>query len=237
MFARLPNFRFTDSAITELNADEAAIKFRDRRYEFESHPSRMAFAKTIYSDGIGEIVYTDDLQFGNLHDHRGRPLTELYLTIVKNNRGYEFWYGKTGYNWYVRGTEIEYSHVFGKITCGFKQSPDSKDALFDYKSADRITNENDRDSKHSGLYMWNKNNGEVNYKSGLDKNHLFYNRPQYDDRDEVNFFADNYYYGDLASYNEETAIETVIQPTMFRFKGNCTLPTNLRHTRSSKSSL
>lgn len=217
IFSRLPNFRFADSAITELNADEAAIEFRDRKYEFESHPSRMGFAKTIYSDGIGEIVFTDDIQFGNLHDHRGRPLTELYLTIVKNNRGYENWYGKNvaGCTHNIRANDIEYSHVFGKVTCGFKQSLESTDVPFDYKSADRITNEDDRNPRSSGLYMWNTSDGEINYRD-TDEG-IFYNHPDYNDRDEVNFYSVNHYYGDLASYNEETALETVIQPTMFRF--------------------
>ena len=76
--------------------------------------NRLAFANTIYGDDISQIVYIDDINIDGYKDNIGRPLTELYLTIIKTNRGNSLWYNNNECN----NENIEYSHVFGKITSG-----------------------------------------------------------------------------------------------------------------------
>ena len=97
-----------------------------KEYDFESHVSRLAFAKNIYTDDIGEIVFTDDIDISNLHDNLGRPLTSIYITFIKNNMGYKEWYGYSNDTPWdisdISGNTVEFSHAFGKITCGIKTS-------------------------------------------------------------------------------------------------------------------
>ena len=52
------------------------------------HWWKIAFSKNIYNDNITEIVFTDDINIGSLKDNLGRPLTDIYFTII-NNQGYK----------------------------------------------------------------------------------------------------------------------------------------------------
>ena len=70
----------------------------------------MVLLGTVYGDEVSQIVYTDDIDISEYKDNRGRPLTEMFLTIVKRNKGHEEWY--SGGN--ASSENIEYSHVFGK---------------------------------------------------------------------------------------------------------------------------
>ena len=47
-------------------------------------------------------------------DHRGRPLTEVYFTVMKRNAGHKEWYENNNFT----GDTIEFSHCFGKVTGG-----------------------------------------------------------------------------------------------------------------------
>jgi hypothetical protein len=95
VFTRVPNFKFasgdtsSEYEITKNDKDGFNMidKYSSYDYEFESTVSRLAFAKNVYSDDVGEIVFTDNIDVSNLKDNLGRPLTKLYLTIIKNNNG------------------------------------------------------------------------------------------------------------------------------------------------------
>ena len=54
----------------------------------------------------------------NLKDNLGRPLSEIYLTIIKNNIGYKQWYEEHD----CGSPDVEFSHCFGKLNCAFKLS-------------------------------------------------------------------------------------------------------------------
>ena len=122
VFSRLPNFKFADAEINDYNLYENKELDLINRYsdpsdakcEFESHISDMSFAKTSYGDNDTEIVFTDDIDVSYLKDNLGRPLSEIYLTILKNNKGYKEWY--TGH---VNDENIEYSHCFGYNSSSF----------------------------------------------------------------------------------------------------------------------
>ena len=96
-------------------------QYQTVEHDFENHISQLSFAKNVYGDDITQIVYTDDIDISYLRDNLGRPLTSIYLTILKNNKGYKEWYGKNGAPIEIRKKcgvrdedyHIEYSHCFG----------------------------------------------------------------------------------------------------------------------------
>ena len=208
IFSRLPNFRFTsgdtESEFTIYNKEHDGKNllemYQHPKYDFESHVSRLAFARNVYSDEIGEIVFTDDIDLSNIHDNLGRPLSEIYLTIVKNNAGYKEWYGFDDVPVEISADTVEFSHCFGKITCGLDMSLESK--------VDTYTN-----------------NIRVINNLLLDGLNLGYDVSLINDRDadshitpeEVDFNNDINYYGDLCYYDNYNAMERVIQPVMHRF--------------------
>lgn len=214
IFTRVPNFRFasgdtsSEYQITKKEDDDRTKieKYSSFEYEFESHVSRLAFAKNIYSDDIGEIVFTDDIDISNLKDNLGRELTSLYLTIIKNNSGYKEWYGydyaKPWSPVEITSENVEFSHCFGKITCGFETSDES-------------INENTINSikklSNVGLtYGYNVSNINKDRKYN-DDNTIFISE------NEVSYRHDNNFYGDLCCYDYYNALETPIQPILHRF--------------------
>ena len=94
-------------------------KFKKFDGKHHSNLTRLAFANTIYGDEVAQIVYTDDFDISQYRDNLNRPLTEVYLTILKANRGYRLWYNRDIAN----DSSIEYSHVFGKVTSGLDLPP------------------------------------------------------------------------------------------------------------------
>lgn len=84
--------------------------------DLKSDINKMAFGENIYGDSISQIIYTDDISIYNLKDNLGRPVSEVYLTVLKRNKGFEKWY-QEGNNDFG-SSEIEFSHCFGKLTAG-----------------------------------------------------------------------------------------------------------------------
>jgi hypothetical protein len=48
---------------------------------------QLAFSENVYSDSITQFVFNEDIDVSEIKDNLGRPLSELYLTIVKTNSG------------------------------------------------------------------------------------------------------------------------------------------------------
>jgi hypothetical protein len=225
IFTRVPNFRFASGDTSsnyevtkkDSNGKTMIDKYSAYEYEFESHVSRLAFANNIYSDDIGEIVFTDDINIANLKDNRGRPLTKLYLTIIKNNKGYKEWYGFDNDNWKttdISGSSVEFSHCFGKITCGIDTSDESvnDDTINSIKKLSNI-----------GLtYGYDVSIINPDRSYGTEGIHITDN--------EVSYEHDNSFYGDLCCYDYYNAIETSIQPMLHRFN------TAQRESRDAPSS-
>lgn len=201
IFSRLPNFKFASGDTSnEYNiyrpypdGKNMVEKYQQPEYPFESHVSRLAFAKNIYSDDIGEIVFTDDIDISDLHDNLGRPLTDLYITFVKNNAGYKEWYGFDETAVDINSPNVEFSHCFGRITCGFEMSDES---IYDGYS-NNIKLIHNVDSTIKGYAA-----GEINGR-------------EYDT--EISFDKDVNFYGDLCYYDNYNAIERSIQPMLHRF--------------------
>ncbi len=51
--------------------------------DYETYP--LAFSENIYTDSISQFVFNEDIDVSDLTDNLGRPLSELYLTIIKTS--------------------------------------------------------------------------------------------------------------------------------------------------------
>lgn len=83
--------------------------------DFNSQLNKLGFSQNAYSDPVAQIVFTDDIGTYELYDNLNRPISELYLTIVKQNKGHNKWYSNGGSG----DKDVEFSHCFGKVTSGF----------------------------------------------------------------------------------------------------------------------
>lgn len=210
IFSKLPNFKFSDTKPTENELYKSGSTLIDDyqsvKEEFESHVSKLAFARNIYGDKESEIVFTDNIDLTGLKDNRGRPITTLYLTIIKNNKGYKQWYGK----FWKKGNKkneisieddnIEYSHCFGKVNCGFYQSQEAYQTGGDYITIQRLQN--------------------VDGISGLSQNiinNTTDRESNQDEDDEIDYYTDKHFYGDLVCYDSLNCNEIHIQYVNFRF--------------------
>lgn len=210
IFSKLPNFKNASADTSneyELYRNNARVidVYQDHKYDFESHVSRLAFAKNIYTDEVGEIVFTDDINIANLKDNLGRPLSSIYLTIVKNNDGYKEWYGydKSGNfdETSITADTVEYSHCFGKISCGIETCDESA-----------------YDNNINSIHKINNMNQPFGYNvDGINGERTYVDDDYVIVQNEIYFDSDKHYYGDLSYYDNYNAIERHIQPIMFRF--------------------
>ncbi|MDE5888614.1 MAG: hypothetical protein K2H20_01195, partial [Bacilli bacterium] len=169
----------------------------------EEYP--LAFSSTIYGDKKTQITFTDNIHIENITDNRGRPLTELFLTIIKNNRGFDKWY----FNNIVMDKDVEYSHCFGEISCGFD--------LYFEKSEDKEkkTERREKNGKYSDVKTLNKylpKNGWENCDLAEVSNINLYEKIT-----DENVIYKGVYIGDIVEFNITTCNETVLEDTYFRF--------------------
>lgn len=218
IFSKLPNFKCSSGNTFneyEIYKDNGKIinEYQDKKYDFANQVSRLAFAKNIYTDDIGEVVFTDDIDLSYLHDNLGRPLSMLYFTIIKNNHGYKEWYG-FGYendaDWNpknINDGNVEFSHCFGKITCGL---PTCDESMHDSKifSINRICNISDGDSSET-LPYGGYDVSRINERKE-DAMPIIY-------QDEIWYDTDKNFYGDICCYDGYNAMEYHIDYIYHRF--------------------
>lgn len=243
ILSRMPNWKFSDKKVTKkliydddvTNATKKGLLERHQIVDetndsvkrnngdtnvFESHVSKLAFAKTIYNDDVSEIIFTDDINIDFLQDNLKRPLTELFLTVIKNNKGYNEWYTEEN----VTNQAIEYSHCFDVVTCGFylnKKMYDINKINGDnaYLSDAKLLCHAEDTTKHpfSGL-----NTSLINVRicrDGMvqDDDDKYYKWKGDETDDVVNYYKNINFYGDLYSYCHETCEEELIQTIDYRF--------------------
>ena len=206
VFEKVPNFK-NASAVTSSEYDiykndsELIHEYQDKKYDFESHVSRLAFAKNIYGDDVGEIVFTDDIDISNLIDNLGRPISTLYIMFFKSNKGYKEWYGfypqEDKKNIDINSDNVTYSHCFGMLTCGYETSDESI-CNSDIDSIYTIHNIGD---SSQGISISKLNKGRDDY--------------YYDT--EIAYDVDKKFYGDICCYDGYNIVEESIQPIMHRF--------------------
>lgn len=195
VFSRLPNFKFADSEINDYtlygdNNLELIYRYSDPSVDtndFENHISNTSFAGTAYGDNDTEIVYTDDIDVSFLKDNLGRPLSEIYFTIVKNNKGYKEWYDDGDIN----NDEVEFSHCFG------------------YNSNSFLFNDYYRNGMNSSL----SDIKDVRDICAETRKGLIYDNND----DELVFERRRDFYGDICCYSPVECDEYSLQGVMNRF--------------------
>lgn len=195
IFRKLPNFKYSKEKVTEenmSNIDDYNRIIEDNTIEFENSIYQLAFSNNIYTDNQTQITFTDDVHINYLKDNLGRPLTELYLTIIKNNSGYKEWYGtkENNYTPNYRSNNVEFSHCFGEVTSGFNLPYEINNK--ELSNVHYLTNVSAKSSSASVPLE-----REIGL-SGTTK-------------------GDNIFYGDIVEFNYVEAIENVIEPVFYRF--------------------
>lgn len=185
------NFRF-QKCDGEAVCEYYVRKFKpisSKQYNHELY--KLAFANTIYGDEVSQLTFTDDIKISDLRDNRNRPLTEIYATVIKSNRGYE--------NWYINNSKgdssVEYSHCFGPITCGFDFYSKNKD-----NESIRIKRETSKDVRFLCNKLFTIGEHEIN---GIENKSITVN--------------DSEFYGDVVEFNPMKCEETVLADVNFRF--------------------
>ena len=91
-FRRIPNFNntnvYNDGIISINEIKEYSNK------AFNSTLNGLGFSRTIYNDNNAQLIFNDNIELKGLKDNLGRDISEIYLTIIKNNKGYKEWYKK-----------------------------------------------------------------------------------------------------------------------------------------------
>lgn len=233
IFSKIPNWKFADKEPTEYEmykeGSDLISRYQSYENDFESHVSRLAFSKNIYGDDISEIVFSDNIDLSNLKDNLGRPLSEIYLTIIKNNIGYKQWYEEHD----CSSQDVEFSHCFGKLNCAFKLS----NYAVPFKEYVNVTTINSLESVNyakKGLDIDNINengqsfytignsvNDEIQYRSkkNLTKVYEIYNGRErlYQTFSNGDIEGNKHFYGDLCCYSTKLLDEQSIQMINFRF--------------------
>lgn len=233
IFSKIPNWKFADKEPTEYEmykeGSDLISRYQSYENDFESHVSRLAFSKNIYGDDISEIVFSDNIDLSNLKDNLGRPLSEIYLTIIKNNIGYKQWYKEHN----CSSQDVEFSHCFGKLNCAFKLSNHAV-PFNEYVNVTTINSLESVDYAKKGLDIDkinengqsfypidNSGNDEIQYRS---KKNLISVYEIYNGRERLyqtfsngDIEGNKHFYGDLCCYSTKLLDEQSIQMINFRF--------------------
>lgn len=81
-FKKLPNLSDIIVKINEENIDEI-IDNASTEFSYESY--QPSFSRNIYNDPIFQIQYTDEIDLSFIKDNLNRPISEIYLTVIKKN--------------------------------------------------------------------------------------------------------------------------------------------------------
>lgn len=175
-----------------IECDYYVRKFKPLPGIYQNERYKLAFATTIYGDDVSQMTFTDTINIDGLKDNRGRDLSEIFATVVKTNKGYKEWYVDMVYN----NINIEKSHCFGPVTCGFDYYSNSNDNL-------NIKNKRKGDYDVRFLYNTISNIPTDNVSINFCDHFITEN--------------DEWYYGDIVEFSPYTYEETVLCDANFRF--------------------
>jgi hypothetical protein len=109
-FRKIPNFKFEQFEVNGDNIEE--MIYRNRDVGFSSENYKLSFAKNAYNDDMSQITYNEDVDVESLMDNLGRPISKVYLTIIKDNDEI--------IRKYSGGDEENIEYPFTKVQSGFK---------------------------------------------------------------------------------------------------------------------
>ena len=197
IFHKLPNLLKKEDKLSADDANNVSKldEFLEKGLEFDKEQYQLAFASTIYNDNKTQLTFTDGINVENLLDNRGRPVSEIFLTILKNNKGNKEWYEKDDktneYKYENFSEDVEFSHCFSELSCGF-------DLYFN----DFSTNAENSDVKT--LNNCHHNGYHENFGWECDK---YLNISE----------EDNTFIGDLVEFNITECNEVTLEECNFRF--------------------
>lgn len=203
-FKKLPNLKFKREELTDeitQNKEEfenyitnnARVVVTDNNspmLSFSKEQYPLGFSKTIYNDDVTQVVFTDTLDVDKLLDNLGRPLTQLFITIIKRNKGHELWYkqNKTADDM----KKIEFSHCFGEVVSGIDVHGEWTD-----------------DNTENFLLDLRLNVGDVTQLNVENKDNYAISKDVKIDDDE--------FYGDVVELDCYNMSETILSDVYFRF--------------------
>ena len=219
-FKKIPNLKNSEEPITDqlyLNPDSYenfiernATDEEGRMLELDSETYKLAFSKTIYGDDVAQVTFLDDIKVDNLKDNLGRPVTEIYSTIVKRNAGYRIWYENMGSNYSsnesnLDTSKVEFSRCFGSLTTGFEYL--DLDDIFDREENTRII----KGMMSSVTSIYKDDNQTRNIPLTVE---------DWDSNNRMNAEItdmDNVFFGDVVEYDPYQCKETILSDACFRF--------------------
>ena len=196
--------------------------------------SKIAFGINIYGDDMAQVVFNEDVDLSGLRDNRGRELSEIYLTVIKTNRGHEKWYGRSSKNILSekikeetenkRDESVEYSHCFGKLTSGIELNDDSED--YNIRRLHNINTVNGMHKRaHNIVKVHGSSGGSMLYKLNELSGDTYINGtkeilggivpPMVLEDDITNKYEE--FYGDIVEFNPNEYTETVLAKVYYRF--------------------
>lgn len=199
---RIPKNIFISKVINGSVCDYYIRDFKTIK-NVKSDMQKAGFSKTIYGDQISQIIFPDNFNAKGgdneeLKDHMGCDITEIYLTLIKRNKGYN--------EWYLSGVTspiyVESSHCFGEVTSGFEFEKGETEILED----DVIKDYNVR-------MLYNINGGSDDDIAGMG---IPYTKPK---ALENNISIDNtdVFCGDFVEFSPSNVAERVLSEVRYRF--------------------
>lgn len=193
MLRKVPNFKWLNVNQEDgLSEEEIRLGQSDT---INSNLNKLAFASNVFGDQIAQIVYEDDIDLTSLRDNLNREVSEVSITIVKANEGYDKWYGESNYT----DESIEYSHCFGKVTAGVNIPFEDVDPSVNY-NIHKMHNV-DLDSEYDGISL---------------RDYIQEPSKSLEVGDGITI-DDDEFYGDICALNKNTFTESVVDDIYFRF--------------------
>ena len=174
------------------------FRIHRRLPDYKNEINKLAFASNIYGDNVVQLIYLDDIDLTGIVDNFGRPLTDIYLTIVKSNKGHKEWYYGEGNG--CKDDNVTRSRVFGKVTSGI-DIPYEPGFSYDF-NVRRLHNINLTGVPSSRDYVPDMN--------------VAYDPPK-PLEDDIQIDGREFFLGDLVEYSEIQYQETVLEPIYHRF--------------------
>lgn len=208
------NYLYGDKLNASLNVTKEDGTIEPYMMDFNNEHYKLAFNRTIYNDSSSQITFTDTIDIEHLVDNLGRPLHEFYVTIIKNNKGYNKWYN-VKYNKNTHRYEednfsegdrisddVEYSHCFGNVSSGFEFSNNYSDRFYANK-----------DGKEYILY----NKAGLGDTALINELGCFNAKPYETEITNKGGINKDEFYGDIVDYNTNECVENILQPINHRF--------------------
>ena len=154
--------------------------------DYDLYPA--AFGSTYFNDDVAAFNFKTDVNVNNLTDNLNRPLSELYLSVIKNDKDSD----ATSINTQYWNNIINDSNLSSLITT----NPDGSTRFWTKISA--------------GYDLENDVNVNFNIRSYNDPNYV--GSSYYENIDE----SDEIFDADIVEYNENELIEKVLEPVYHR---------------------